>query len=146
MPAAQSLPVEPGPDRRVGRTELGKIAVSDRVVARLAARAALEVDDVGAAAPRVLGKDLGSTGLDRLGMRSTELGALPATSAEVDGQLAFIRLTLSVRYPAPVRHVAQQVRETVQARVAELCGLDVREVDISVPALVTELPTPPRVR
>lgn len=146
LPRAQSLPVEPSGDPSVGRTELGTISVSDGVVAKLAARAALEVDDVGAAAPRVLGKQLPAAGLSRLGMRSTQLGALPACSAEVDGQLAFVDLTMSVRYPAPVRQVADAVRRQVTDRVQQLTGLQVVEVDITVPALVHDLPRPPRVQ
>lgn len=149
LPRPQSLPVEPSGEpggQPVGRTELGTISVADGVVAKLAARAAVEVDDVGAAAPRVLGKQLPTAGLGRLGMRSTQLGALPACSAEVDGALAFVELTMSVRYPAPVRQVAEQVRRQVTSRVTELTGLQVVEVDITVPALVHDLPRPPRVQ
>src|SRR5665811_2628041 len=42
--------VEPA---RPGRAEFGMISLDDRVVARLAAQAALEISDAGAAAPRV---------------------------------------------------------------------------------------------
>ena len=149
LPAPQSLSVQAATqagEHGVGHTDLGVISVADGVVAKIAARAAVEVDDVGAAATRVLGKELSGGGLDKLGLKSTEIGALPACSARVDGRLAFVDLTISVRYPTPVRQVAAAVREQVISRVGQLTGLQVVEVDIKVPALVRELPRPPRVR
>ena len=145
LPRAQSLPVEPSGESSIGDTELGRIDVSESVVARLAARAAVEVDDVGAAAPRLLGVDLSSGGLDKVGVRSSSLGELPSTSATVDGTLAFLKLTMSVRYPASVRQVAASVRSHVRERVGELTGLQVLEVDITVPALVSASARRPRV-
>lgn len=154
LPRPQSLPVQsaseqsgtgPHAGQGIGHTDLGQITVADAVVAKLAARAAVEVDDVGAAASRVLGKELSAGGLGKLGMKSSQLGALPACQAQVDGQLAFVSLTISVRYPASVRQVAAAVREQVRGRVGQLTGLQIVEVDIKVPALVRE-PRPPRVR
>ena len=146
VPRPQSLPVSTGLGEGVGATELGRIDISPSVVAKLASRAAAEVDDVGAAAPRLLGRDVSGAGLDRLGVRTDEIGALPGATAQVDGRLAFVALTMSVRYPVPVRQVAASVREHVASRVGELTGLEVLEVDITVPALVTQHPRPPRVR
>lgn len=148
LPRPQGLPVQPGSEpgeQGVGHTDLGMISVADTVVAKLASRAALEVDDVGAAAPRVLGKQLSGRPLDKLGVRSSRIGALPSSSAQVDGHLAFVDLTISVRYPASVRQVAAAVRDTVTNRVGQLTGLQIVEVDIKVPALVRELPRPARV-
>lgn len=154
LPRPQSLPVHPADGQSggqsggqgVGRTELGQISVVDAVVAKLASRAALEVDDVGAAATRVLGKELSRGGLDRLGIKSSQLGSLPSCDAQVDGHLAFVSLTLSVRYPASVRHVAAAVRQQVISRVGQMTGLQIVEVDIKVPALVRTLARSPRVR
>lgn len=146
VPRPQSLPVDDSGGQGVGDTELGVISVADAVVAKLSSRAAVEVDDVGAAATRVLGKELPAGGLSRLGMKRSALGTLPSCSAQVDGHLAFVNLTISVRYPASVRQVAASVREHVAARVGEMTGLQVVEVDITVPALVTDVPAPPRVR
>jgi len=70
--------VEPA---RPGRTEFGMIRIDDRVVARLAAQAALEISDAGAAAPRVLGRVV--SGVGALGIRQTSLSALPKANAEV---------------------------------------------------------------
>src|ERR1022692_2091574 len=128
---------------RTGRTELGMISINDRVVEKMAARAAIEIPDAGAAASRFLGRSM--AGASALGARQTSLTALPKTSADVDGSLVILDLSISVRWPASVPEVASAVRERVRSRVSELTGLTVTEVSISVTALVTELPAPPRV-
>ena len=56
---------------------------------------------------------------------------------QIDGHLATVRVAMSVRYPAPIRQVTREVREHVMERVGELTGLDVRHVDIDIPALIT---------
>ncbi|MEO6500654.1 MAG: Asp23/Gls24 family envelope stress response protein [Jatrophihabitantaceae bacterium] len=125
-----------------GRGELGTINISESVVAKLAAQAALEIPDAGAAGPRLLGRSLPSA--SSLGARTTSLTALPKTSAHVDGSLALIRLQISVRWPVSVPAVTTAVREHVRTRVSELTGLIVAEVTIQVSDLVTELAQPPR--
>ena len=126
-----------------GRNELGAITINDRVVEKVAARAAVEVPDAGAAASRFLGRVAGATAL---GARQTSLTGLPKASVDVDGSLAILDLSISVRWPASVPEVASAVREHVRSRVTELTGMTVTEVSISVTALVTQLPAPPRVR
>jgi uncharacterized alkaline shock family protein YloU len=131
-------------DSPVGRTELGMITIDDRVVEKLAAGAAAEIPDAGAAAPRLLGRSV--TGPGPLGPRRTSLTALPKASARVDGSVVVLNLWISVRWPAPVPEVSGAVREHVRDRVSELTGLTVIEVAISVTDLVTQLPPPPRAR
>jgi uncharacterized alkaline shock family protein YloU len=126
-----------------GRTELGMLSINDRVVEKMAARAAVEIPDAGAAAPRVLGRSV--TGAAALGARTTSLTALPKASADVDGLIVFLDLSISVRWPASVPEVASAVRERVRSRVKELTGLTVAEVSISVTDLATRLPGPSRV-
>jgi uncharacterized alkaline shock family protein YloU len=79
-------------------------------------------------------------------VRGTDLDALPKTSVEVDGSKAFVTLEISVRWPAPVADVTEQVRSHVRGRVAALTGLDVDEVHIVVADLATDITPPPRVR
>lgn len=141
VPAPQSRPVEPLGETAIGDTGLGRVEVSPAVVGKLAGRAALDVPDVGAAATTVLGHELPGA----LGGR-TRLGTAPSASADVDGTLAYVTVTISVRYPAPVRSTAAAVRTAVRERLQELAGLEVVEVDVHVPALVTDLPRPSRVR
>jgi uncharacterized alkaline shock family protein YloU len=142
MSSTTLLPAASG--ARPGRTELGLIGINDRVVEKMAARAAIEIPDAGAAASRFLGRSM--AGASALGARETSLTALPKASADVDGSRVILDLSISVRWPASVPEVSDAVREHVRARVGELAGLTVTEVSISVTALVTRLPAPPRVR
>lgn len=129
---------------RVGRTELGTISVQSAVVSKIASRAASEIPDAGAAAPRILGRSLSGAGA--LGVRETSLSALPKSACRVDGNTALIEVSISVRWPASVPQVSQAVREHVRSRVNELTGLQVLEVAVRVTDLVTDLAPPPRVR
>jgi uncharacterized alkaline shock family protein YloU len=131
-------------DALPGRDKPGTITISPRVVAKIAARAAVEVPDAGAAAPNVMGRSVTGAGL--LGIRQTSLAGLPKAAADVDGSRAMLDLSISVRWPAPVPAVSKAVREHVTDRVSELTGLVVAEVAISVTDLATHLPAPPRVR
>jgi uncharacterized alkaline shock family protein YloU len=131
-------------DSPVGRTELGMITIDDRVVEKLAAGAAAEIPDAGAAAPRIMGRSV--TGGGALGSRRTSLTALPKVSARVDGSVVVLNLWISVRWPTSVPEVSGAVRERVRDRVSELTGLTVAEVAISVTDLVTQFAPRPRAR
>jgi uncharacterized alkaline shock family protein YloU len=61
----------------------------------------------------------------------------PRVSATVDGDLATIRLTMSVLWPASVPAITQRVREHVATRLFELAALRVVEIDIDVAELHT---------
>jgi uncharacterized alkaline shock family protein YloU len=132
------------PAAGAGRNELGTISIADGVVSKIAARAAAENPDAGAAAARMLGRAVPGAG--HLGVRGTDLEALPKTSVEVDGSKAFVTLEISVRWPASVPEITGQVRRHVRDRVRELTGLDVDEVHITVADLATDITPPPRVR
>ncbi len=129
---------------KVGRTELGTISIADGAVSKIAARAAAENPDAGAAAIRMLGRTV--PGAARLGLRGTDLAGLPKTSVAVDGSKAFLTLEISVRWPASVPVVTEQVRSHLRRRVSDLTGLCVEEVHIVVADLVTEIARPARVR
>ena len=118
------------PASQVGRTELGMISINDRVVQKVAACAAIEIPDAGGAAPRVLGHAV--SGATAFGARGTSLTSLPKVSADVDGSIAVLDLSISVRWPASVPEITGQVRRHVRDRVRELTGLDVDEVHITV--------------
>jgi uncharacterized alkaline shock family protein YloU len=132
------------PMARAGRNELGTISIADGVVTKIAARAAAENPDAGAAVARMLGRAVPGAG--NLGVRSTDLDALPKTTVEVDGSKAFVNLEISVRWPESILEVTRQVRRHVRDRVAELTGLHVDEVHIVVSDLATDITPPPRVR
>jgi uncharacterized alkaline shock family protein YloU len=114
---------------------LGEITITERVIEKLASYAAWEVPDAGAAAPRVLGQRL--PGARYLGMRDSRLDRAPKASVRVDGRTAFVTLSISVRWPASVPHVADDVRERVRGRLGALTGLHVGAVRIEVTDLVT---------
>jgi uncharacterized alkaline shock family protein YloU len=124
-----------------GRTALGVVSIDDRVVAKLAARAAVEITDAGGAAPRLLGRSLDGAP----GTRSTSLNSLPRATADVDGSMVVLALQISIRWPASVPAIAAEVRQHVAGRISELTGLNVTEVQIEVTDLVTHLAPPPRV-
>jgi uncharacterized alkaline shock family protein YloU len=128
---------------RAGRNELGTISIADSVVTKIAAMAAVENPDAGAATARMLGRAVPGAG--HLGVRETDLDALPKTTVEVDGSKAFVNMEISVRWPASVNEVTQQVRRHVEDRVQELTGLQVDEVHIVVSDLATDITPPPRV-
>lgn len=121
-----------GGEVTVGHADhLGRIDVHPRVVAALARQAASEVPETGGVSSALLG---------RIGVGSADPDGTGRSSAEIDGHLAFVSLTLSVRYPEPVRRVAAAVREHVRERVGAMTGLTVVEVDIRVPALTSASP------
>ena len=143
-PQRQTDGADAEPAARAGRTELGMISIADQVVTKITARAAAENPDAGAAVARMLGRAVPGAG--HLGVRGTDLDALPKTTVEVDGVKAFVNLEISVRWPASVLEVTEQVRRHVRDRVAELTGLQVDEVHIVVADLATDITPPPRVR
>ena len=149
MAIAQPQPVTAGtqaaPAARAGRNELGTISIPGSVVTKIAARAATENPDAGAAAARLLGRAVpGASGMP--GVRTIDLEGLPKTTVDVNGSKAFITLEISVRWPASIPEVTAQVRTHVRDRVRQLAGLDVDEVHIVVADLATDITSPPRVR
>jgi len=114
--AAQLAPIlgDDGPLRPPA--ERGETTMADRVVEKVAAAAVGEVE-LAAGAPRRM----------RHG---------PSNSARaqvsIDGHIATIGVDMSVVYPSPIRSVARVARRHVAARVTELTGLEVKQLDINV--------------
>jgi len=135
---------ETRPAPLAGRTELGRITVADSVVTKIAAQAAAENPDAGAATARVLGHAVPGAG--RMGVRGTDLDALPKTVVRVDGSKAYVSLEIAIRWSASVAEVTGQVRRHVRDRVRDLAGMEVDEVDIVVAGLATDITPPSRVR
>ena len=137
-PGASSIELakQPQSPARIGRNELGRIAVSSKAVEKIAGLAAVEIPDAGGAAARLLGRPVPGAG--HLGIRGSGLDRLPKVSADIDGQLGFLDVELSVRWPAPIGQVTEAVRQHLARRITELVGLDVREVNIEVVDLIGE--------
>ncbi len=114
----------------------GALELRERAVARLVVAAASEVHDVAAPVSRVLGQALGGVDFD---------GRVKA-DVTVSGDVATVRVSLSVRWPAPIIEVAEAVRTRVTQRLSELAGLRVSHVDVQVTALPTDRRSRRRVR
>lgn len=124
------------PPARPGRNESGAVALAERVVAKIAAKAVTEVPGAGSATPRILGRAVG-TGV---------LGGQPKVSVDVDLSVASIEVSISVRWPGSVPEVSGAVRAHLIQRLAELTGLTIADVRIHVTDLITHVAAPPRVR
>ena len=109
----------PDPEHR------GRTTIADRVVERIAAAAAAEVDAATGTPRRVLGLAVSSA--DR-----------PRVTARVHGREATVEIDMSVSWPAPVRQVTRRVREHVGERLVTLVGLRSARVDVHVAALPVE--------
>jgi len=112
------------PDTRTEQESRGRTVIAERVVERIATRAAAEPGPV-------TGPGGGLPGLRGSAVR-------PRVTASVRGRVATVRVALGVTYPAPVRTITRRVREQVRNRVREMTGIDVRQVDIAVARLPEE--------
>ena len=134
MTVVQDAPGSPAGNDDPGMR--GALELRERAVARLVVAAASEVPDVAAPVSRVLGQALGSVDFD---------GRVKA-DVTVAGDVATVRVSLSVRWPAPIVEVADGVRTQVTQRLSELAGLRVSHVDVQVTALPTDRRSRRRVR
>ncbi len=101
--------------------ERGHLDIRDRVVERVAERAALEVPGVvrhSGTLGRVTGRDL------------------PRVDATVAGGRVRVRLDVAVEWPNPLPDTASAVRSTVAERLAALTGMTVDAVDVTAAHVV----------
>jgi uncharacterized alkaline shock family protein YloU len=101
-------------------TPKGETVVAPAVVATVARCAAGEVDGVEV--------------VDSSGLRGL-LGRSAGASADVASRQTAIDLRLAVCWPQPIPDVVERVRQHVRARVQELTGYEVSDVDIVVGSL-----------
>ncbi|WP_445400132.1 hypothetical protein ACSMX9_04470 [Streptomyces sp. LE64] len=118
MPARVAEPVEAhGPTGRAERGERGATRIADRVIAKIAARAALEA----------LATDPGPPG--------AAPGAPPHATVAVHQDSARIRVVLELGYPCDIGARCAAVRHRVTERVQGLAGMEVPEVTVLVERL-----------
>lgn len=128
------LEASTGPQETDARSR-GHLVLERRVIERVAAQVASESDS---------GRTGGvSGGFLGFGAR-TDLAALPATTVELVGRSATVKLDLTVAYPTPIRAATDEVRRRVMSRVHELTGVEVTRVDITVTALMPVTAPPAR--
>lgn len=99
----------------------GQTEVPAAVFAKLAAQAAWEVPEVGAASGGVLG----------VGSRR-DFDKRPQASVELLGGTAVVQLDLGLRFPVPVQRVCSDVRRRVDAQLRRFTGVTRTQVDIKV--------------
>lgn len=132
MTTPATIPDQPAPTTSGLVTGRGETTIAPSVVATVAQRAAREVDGV----------EVVSTGGLRGVIESLRPDRSTGARADVASRQTAVDLTLAVSWPRPVRQVTDEVRRHVRARVQELTGYEVTDVDISVDAL----PAPSRPR
>lgn len=105
----------------------GTTRIAEVVVAKLAQRAAMTVDEV-------VGLDRGAAGAVSGVVGRVRGGdhAVPGVSVEVGTSEAAVDLTAAVRYPAPIARVAEAIREAVRSEVTRSTRLEVVEVNVAV--------------
>jgi uncharacterized alkaline shock family protein YloU len=92
--------------------------VREKVVARIAERAALDVTGV--------------VPVGNGGVTSTLTRSLPATSCRLGQAGARVDVAIAARWPVSLAALARLVRDLVATRVHELTGLPVASVDVTV--------------
>ncbi|MEU2435039.1 Asp23/Gls24 family envelope stress response protein [Streptomyces rubradiris] len=118
-PGDASGPPAPGPGLPPP-AERGATVIPDRVVARIATQAARTAQSRRAAVPP-----------DRGGPTT------PGATAAVRAGSVRLHLALDLPYPTDIPHVCERIRRDVSDRVAQLTGLRVGEVTLTVRRLVT---------
>lgn len=103
----------------------GDLTIADRVVDKIAARAAVDVRGV---VPS-------GSGLDKVVGRR-----LPRVSTNTQGTQTRIRVDISTVWPRSAAQVCGEVRSAVTEAVSELAGLRVVAVDVSVARIETTRP------
>ncbi|MCC9308262.1 alkaline shock response membrane anchor protein AmaP [Kitasatospora sp. RB6PN24] len=114
--AAADHPLPAGRERRTGAgtppARRGRLRIADRVLQRIAERAAQEA----------LGPD--------------PVGGRPRVSVTVVGRGARVWIRLDLPFPGDLAAWVEAVRARVAERVGRMAGIEVREVDVTVEHLV----------
>ncbi|WP_374982422.1 Asp23/Gls24 family envelope stress response protein [Streptomyces fradiae] len=122
----RSAPPDEGPDPSAPAAglpppaERGAIVIPDRVVARIAARAARTAQSRRAAVPPDRGRP-----------------EAPHASATVRAGSVRLHLAMDLPYPTDIPRVCERIQRDVAERVAQLTGLRVGEVLLTVRRLMT---------
>ncbi|SEB63921.1 Uncharacterized conserved protein YloU, alkaline shock protein (Asp23) family [Nocardioides exalbidus] len=109
------------PTAPVPAAERGRTVIADKVVERVASIATSEIE-------AVIDTRTGWTKLIRKG--------LPHAEAVVAGGTSKITVEVAATWPTPLDRVAAQVREHVTRQVADLTGVTVTRVDVTVADVV----------
>ncbi|MEU2741073.1 Asp23/Gls24 family envelope stress response protein [Streptomyces sp. NPDC007095] len=123
LPGSRAPGEGPGPPGRSSDlpppAERGATVIPDRVVARIAARAARAAQSRRAAIPP-----------DR------SAPAAPSARATVRTGSVRLHLAMDLPYPTDIPHVCERIQQDVAERVTQLTGLEVGEVTLTIRRLV----------
>ena len=111
----------------------GTLSINERVVERIAAKAAARHPLVGA----------GSGGLLGIGEKR-DFNALPPVNVTLAGNVASVSLKLGLRFPSDLRAITSQIREGIVADLNRLAAVTAAPVDIEVQWL-ENAPAPRRI-
>lgn len=115
-------------DERVEPRLRGRLALTEKVVAKIASQAATEVSVTSARTGGMFGfRD------------KVDATIRPKVEVELSGETADLALAVGITYPGSIRDATQLVREHVTRRVEELTGVDIRRVDIDVAFLTDQV-------
>ncbi len=121
---AHALPPEPPgfrPAVGAGNVSRGRTELEVKVIEKIAGEVAREESASGGASGGFLG----------IGTHA-DMSARPKTSVELTGNVAALTIEVAMPYPAPLRQAAGHLRQRIMARVTELTGVEVRQVDIRI--------------
>jgi len=104
----------------------GQTFLAARVIEKIAGQVASDESSAGGSSGGFLG----------IGTRA-DLSARPKASVELTGNIATLRVEVGMLYPVPLRQATEELRRRIAARVTELTGVDVRQVDIRIAWLTT---------
>ena len=139
-PGANALPTSGAGDAVEGFGEdfdetgtRGQTVLAAKVIEKIAAQVASDESSAGGASGGFLG----------IGTRA-DLSARPKASVELAGNIATLSVEVGMLYPVPLRQATEELRRRIRAKVTELTGVDVRQVDIRISWLTTSTDTPGR--
>ncbi|RJT74880.1 Asp23/Gls24 family envelope stress response protein [Arthrobacter cheniae] len=114
----------------VDAADRGRLTISEKAIEKIAGQVALETPGVHGTAGGFLG----------IGAHDDE-DTRPRVKVELHGLTASIHVRAGIRYPAPLRATTERLSEQIRTQVSARCGIDVRQVDIDVDALVSDTKT-----
>lgn len=115
-------------DMLVLSSELGTTSIQDHVVAKIAGLAVREVEGVHALVPYGTGQAITNLANTIRGEEARDLGV----RVEVGTVECAVDLRMVAEYGVSIPSMAKQVRERITARILEMTGLRVKEINIDV--------------
>ena len=129
---ARDLP-ESGSTATTDAGSRGSLTISEKVVRKLAARSAHELSFVAGIGGGVLGVG-----------RQAGADHSPRADVSLDGRNVTVFLDIALEFPTDLAARSLEIRRHVTGSVERTTGLDVRRVDITVKALITNADRPRR--